>query len=113
MTTITAPETSPFGVGEAFEIVVPTDVLSHHGNVIVSAGTYQAWQSDFDDTSISLWSPNYYGGATGGGWVSLPAWHFHLPGEEPTPIPEHDCFDQARSGVVSGIYCGICMRDLT
>jgi hypothetical protein len=108
-----APEPSPFGVGEAFEVVIPQDVRTYHGNLVVSAGHYMVWQSDFSDDGINFWSPDHYArGDRGGNWVSLPAYRFHLPGEAPRGLPEHDCLEEAASGVAGGVYCGICMRTL-
>lgn len=105
-----APETSPFGVGEPFIVVIPEDVTTCHGNVSVTAGTYKAWQAHHgQEGEISLWSPNYYArGDRDGGWVGLPPWSWCFPNEDPRPLPEHDCMDNLRSGVAGGVFCAIC-----
>lgn len=110
-TTVELPaDGSPFGVGPKFEIVVRTDITTHHGNVSVKAGRYEAQQSDdAPEGVVSVWSPEYYAkGDRDGGWVSIAAHMWTFPGEMSRPVPAHDCADHARSGVVSGVYCGVC-----
>lgn len=44
--------------------------------------------------------------------VALPAYHYTRTEAPPMPIPEHECYDCARSGVVDGFYCSVCHAEL-
>lgn len=111
MAQATVPTECPFGTGAPFDIVVPADVVTSHGNVSVPAGPYRAWESNHGgEGDVTIWSTAHYTGSPM--WTGLAPWHWHFPGEDPRPLPDHDCIDHARSGVVDGIYCGICMAVL-
>lgn len=104
---------TPFGVGPTFEIVVPTDVHSFHGNLVTRAGRYEAQQTrNAPEGVVTVWSPDHYAGAL---WVSLAVTDWTFPGEDPRPIPVHDCLspEKLRSGVAGGVFCGVCKREVS
>lgn len=113
-TVVLPADGSPFGTGPRFVVVIREDVTSLHGNVSVTAGRYEAQQDKHgDEGDICVWSPNYYArGDRDGGWVSLPPWSWTFPGEPARPLPDHDCFDNLRSGVAGGVFCGICQTEI-
>lgn len=100
-----------WGTGPTFEVVLHDDVVTSHGNVVAAAGTYNARQSSHgQEGDVTIWSPSHYTGRGMSVGIALKDWAF--PGEAQRPMPEHDCIDNARSGVVDGIYCGVCMAVL-
>lgn len=107
-TTIPTTAECPFGVGAPFEVEVPTDVLTPHGNVQIPAGTYWAWQAEGGDHVTAYAEGRHYAGAS---WVSVMPWDYCRPGATPEPVPAHDCSEHLRSTVVGSlIVCGLCRR---
>ena len=107
-------EGCPFGDGRTIVVVVPEDVLSLHGNLVVKAGEYEAQQALGEpEGNVVLWSYAHH--VKGGMWVSLVPQDWVFPGEAKRPIPEHDCMDPNnwKSGVAGGIFCIVCRTEVT
>lgn len=100
---------SPFGTGPVLTVVLPEAVTTLLGNVSAPAGVYEAQQQAHDarEGDITIWSEHHYTGR--GLWVCVPAYDWHFPGEEPRPIPAHNCHDHLRTAVCGpDLYCGLC-----
>jgi hypothetical protein len=58
---VQVPAECPFGAGDPFRVVIPTDVKRTTGNVVVPAGEYWAWAYPDDDEfaspgSVCVWT---------------------------------------------------------
>jgi hypothetical protein len=104
----------PGTYGDPFTVVLHEDILTSHGNLVASAGSYEAIRQggmgrDLD--TVTIWSDDHYVGGKGIA-VGVPVHLWSYPEEPPRGTPPHSCFDYARSGVAGGLYCGCCMAVL-
>lgn len=83
-------------------VTVPTDVLTHAGNIACPAGTYEVVREE--EWGVVVQVPVHYATRKPQNVGLAPHHYGH-------PMPEHECWDHADSGIAQDpvvIRCGLC-----
>jgi hypothetical protein len=92
--------------------VLHEDIVTERGQVVASAGTYEARRLLFGtglDGAV-IQSPDHWAGP--GLEVHLPCHLWSFPGEPSRGYPPHSCWDYVANGVRGGLFCGCCQAVL-